>query len=930
MADKKLHVTCSCGQTLAFRPEQAGGRFRCPACKEPLDLTEATGEETAPPAVRSAPGRGVAPKPGSGAVSRGRRPAAGPPAEEEEAPVRSRSGLASRGRGAQAPAPVAEAAEVSPEAARKKKMVLAGGIGGALVLVIVVAGILAFKGPGKPENAGRTSEGTEIWKTLETDFKAAENKDDPASRDTAFKKVLDSIEASRKLHNYGWPDFFKGRALSRMGKYDEAREALVLAIGKLEKTAQNYAKIERGLIASRQSLERLLRTRRFRAGGVSLSPDPVSEETGKAATADLRLADSAKETPFFSVGLLALAQAEADRIDGRPSEALRKFETAISGRAQAGYAQAASGGLYYETDKWEYGSKAMDAAIEADHGSGFARLSAAWGLRRRALLDMANAEAPAWLDRAVDFADKAASEGHPAAFAAAACLRLDRATLRIEKGEDAKAILDEADTKATEALGKDASDPSAQEIQAVVAFRRAEIDERAGKDPRPGLDRAIASLDRLAGDPKDIPAIMNRARALLKRARAESSRGADSRSFYDRAARDFDAVRGNDGPGGGTIEPILGSATARVEKAIEDSKKGTDTNAIFQKVIDEMSSLIRSRPNLIAALEARGLAQWALSEALTRQGKDGSEVLSKALDDLFDLFSKQPSLRVGGILVDAWLAKGEANIKAGIDPRQAFENASNNVDACLKLSPGNLDLQMRRGKALTHSAEYSLKMKLDPSAQLTTAVNDFTAILAAQADNPEARFERGRALLMLSRAEYSKGQDARINVTNAITDLEALVAKDPKNARGFYTCGDAILFMGWVDFGRGNDALDTLARAVGKMDAATKLDDKNGEFWNGLGNALFVTIQASRKAAKVYGPALDQAEAAYRKALALEHWQAQINLGMIFAYQLKFDEAEQAWTEASAKCPDKKDEIARNRGWLREFRERLKDPWRGS
>ncbi|MCC6740966.1 MAG: hypothetical protein IT452_18145 [Planctomycetia bacterium] len=924
MAEEKLHVTCECGQSMAFRREQAGGRFRCPACKQPVELRlpeEEMEEEEAPrrPAARSGAGR----RPAAPPAPARRRP--GAPPEPPHRPA-ARGAAPAHGRvPASMPPP---AAPLSPEAARKRKLLIAGGGGGALVLTIVVVAVLALKGPGRPENAGKTSEGAEVWKSVADAFKKAERQDDAAARDAEYRKVLDAVEATRALHDFGWPDFFKGRALSRLGKDDEAKAALQAAIDKLDKGAQAYPKIERGLIVARRHLEALLRTRRFRAGGVSLAADAAADEAAKEAVADLKAADSAKETPFFPNSLLTLAVAEASRLEGRPQAAIEKYEAVSESDGLKWYASAAAGGLRYEADKWEQGLALVQAAMSGDHGTGLARLTAAWGLRRRALADAANKDAAAWLDQAVDLADRAATEGHPAGPAAAASLRLDRAARKFDGGGDGKADLDEAELKASAALSKDSADVTAQEVKAMVLFWRAVMEERAGKDPRSLLNGAIAGLGQIPAIDRDWPALLNRGRALLKLARAEARLGGAAGPVYERATRDFDAVRGNDGPGGGTVEPVLGAATARVEKGIEDAKKGTDATPVFDKVVKEMTAVMGSRPNLIQALEARGLALWAMSDALSKQGKTeaANKALDEALTDLDNLFSKAPSMRVGEILVDAWIAQGEANIRADISPRGPFDNASRHIDTLLRMSPGNLGLQTRRGKALLRSAEFALKKKEDPTNQLATAINDFSAVLKEQPDNLDMLYERGRALYLLARGEQNKGGDSRINLNNAITDLERLVSKDPSHRQGAFTCGDAVLFMGQIDDARGNDPFDTLTRAVGKMEAAVKLDERNGEYWNGLGNAWLVTVTASRKRQKEYGPALEQAERAFRKALELEYWKAGINLGIILVYQRKFDEAEKAWNDAEPKCPDQKAQIDRLRGpdFLGDMKKRLK------
>lgn len=928
MAEEKFHVTCSCGTTLAFRLEQAGGRFRCPKCKQHLDLTLPE-EEEPPPPPRRAPGHAPAARPGSGRHLRlpapppppppraGSGPARRshapppPPEDEEEAPARpaGKSGLAARGRASQAQAPAPAAS-----GGGSKKLLFIGG-GAAVVLVIAVVLVLALGKKAKPETAGKIVEGKELWKKIAEDMRAADTKDDTGAREGALKRALEAVGTMRGEHDFGWPDFFEGRILHRQGKYDEANAALGKAIEKLDKSAQAYPKIERGLIAARRVHEALLLSRRFRAGGASAAKDPAVAALEQQALPDLKLHAGTKEADFFSGGFLALAEAEAERIEGRPSAAQNKLESAISAKADPGYAGALNGAIYYDVDKFEYGMKAMDAAVVAGGGGAFVRLSRAWGLRKRALSDPGNKDAPAWLEKAAEDADAAKKAGHPAGATAAACVRLDRVRVALDRGEDAKTLMDEAERATAEAA-------EAQEMQAAALLLRAEIDERAGRDVRASLDKAIGLL---GGD--DPLSVLTRARANLRRARAEGAGGGDPRPFYERAVRDYDGCAGLAGGAAGTAEPIVGAAVAKVEKALEDSRRGADSSAIFLRIVEDMTSLLKSRPGEAAALEARGLASWALGDALAREGKDGVTSIDKALDDLAELFRLRPSLRTGTVLVDAWLARADACIKINIDPRSGYDGAARVLEDLLtKYAPGSIPLLLKRGRAKSKSGEHMLtQAQGDARIPLAGAIDDYSQVLKAEPGNLDALYERGMALLNLSRAESKADTDARVSLNRAIADLELLVSKDASSYRAAYARADAILTMAWLDSGLnsrlgGSDIADTLTRAEAAFETAAGLDPKAGEAWNGLGCVSLLAGEALWKKDKDGAPEFAKAETSLRKALGMGYARAGINLGVALAHLKKWEEAAAAFEAALKACPESKKDIEDRQRWLAQLR----------
>ncbi|NUN50993.1 MAG: hypothetical protein HUU15_19480, partial [Candidatus Brocadiae bacterium] len=406
--------------------------------------------------------------------------------------------------------------------------------------------------------------------------------------------------------------------------------------------------------------------------------------------------------------------------------------------------------------------------------------------------------------------------------------------------------------------------------------------------------------------------------------RAEAARGGDARGFFDRASTDYTAVRGQDGSGGRSLEPVLGAATASVEKAIEDSKRGADATAVFERVINEMSSVLGSR-NDPGATEARGLARWALGDALTRQGKDGGEQIDKALDDLTEVFNLRPSLRIGMLMAEAWMARGEASQKAGLDPRPGFDGAARALEGVLaKLAPGNPELLMRKGRANSRSGEYERKADGDARARCKQAVDAFTEILKNDPGNAEALWERGHALFNMGWSEVKKNAgDPRVTLNLAIGDLDKALAADPKNLRAAIEKGDAVMLVGQIDFGRNNDAQETFARAVSCFEAATRIDDRNGEAWNLLGSAWILSAQSQRKAGKSMSASLEAAEGALKTALGLEYWKAHINLGVVRAYEKRWEDAEKEWAAADEKCPDQKDRLRERRDWIKDLQKRM-------
>jgi tetratricopeptide (TPR) repeat protein len=840
--------------------------------------------------------------------------------EEQEAPAPGAPGRRGAGR---APAPSAAAPAAD---AKKKKLILVGGGAAAAVLLIGIALVVALKGPGRPENAGLASECKELWKLVETDIRQAENKDENDKRVALLRTVAEKIEGQRALHDYGWVDYIQGFCHLRAGKIDEAKASLEAAIQKLPEKNKNYPKILRGLISARAGQERLLTTRRFRAGGPSAAPDPEVEAMNKAAMDDLKLAEKTKAEDFLSGAWMALADAEANRIDGRGNTAQNKYESAINGKADPGYAGAMNGSLYYDVNKFDLGMKSTEAALLADRGSAFCRLSHAWGLRKRALADIANKDAPAWLDAALEQAVKAKEAGHPAGAIAVAAVTLDKLILKMERGEDARGSLAEAESKSGEA---DANEPAAAEIKAMVLARKGELEEREGRDPRGTYDAAIGALDRIAGDGSDTAAVMNRARVLMKRARAEAAKEGDPRALYDRAFRDYTAAKGKDAPGGGTTEPTLGAATAMVEKGIEDSKRGTDATAVFERVVGEMTAILRSNSTEIAALEARGLARWALGEALVRAGKDGQEAIDKALDDLAELFRLRPSQRVGTVLVDAWLAKAAAAEKAGFDARAGYEGAARALDEILRtLAPGSQPLLLKRGMANVKGGEYEVGQlktnpNMDPRPKLVAATNDFGEILKVQPDHQEALWLRGHALWLLGQADLRKNQDARVSFNRAVVDFDKLLQLNPKHYKAAFERADAILWNGQIEESRNIEVFETFTRAVAGFEQALAIDDKSGEAWNGVGNCWLMFAEGSRKRQKEMGPALDKAEAAYRKALTLGHKNSKINLGVVLGYSKRYDEAKTMLDEAETECPDQKDRVLERKNWLEDIKKRV-------
>ena len=903
MAEQKLRVTCACGTTMSFRPEQAGGRFRCPKCKQPLELVvPAAQAETRPPAPRT-PQRSAPARP----PMRAARPAAPPPpAEEPAAPPPApakpagRSGLAGRSRGAAASAPVA-----TPMNPKKKKLTLiAGGAGGALLLVAIVL-IVALKKPGKPENAGKPSEGKELWKLIEEDVRSAETKDDAGARNAALGTALAKIAGMRGGHDYGWPDFFTGRVLNRQGKWDEALAALEKAVEKLDTGARVYPKMERGLILARQGNEKRLATRRFRLGGSSGFPDPEVDAIESKALPDLKLAEGGpNSTDFFPAGLIALAEAEANRIEGRTSGALNRLETAAGVKGVAGYAQSVSGGIYYELEKWELAMKAMDAGFDADHGSAWARLSRAWGLCMRAKAMPDNTDAPGWLDKAMADADAARKDGHPAGALAAAAVRIERAQSMVDKGEDPKTLLDEADGILAEILGKSPDGAAAQELSAGVLLKRAEHDEKAGRDPRAALDRALTVLEKAAGGGADFPAVLSLARTQVRRARAEGAREGDSRPMYDRAIRNFEAVRGKDPSRSGSLEPVLGRATAMVEKGMEDTKRGVDATAVFQAAIQEMTTLGRQFPTEPGILEARGLAQRAVGIAEFAAGKDGTPTLDKAAEDLETLFKSRKSIRIGLTLAETHMAHAEALTKAGKEAKAYYGQAAAALDEILTMSPGNLPLRMKRGQALSRAGEADVNGQHDSRPNFVRAIEDFSAVLAVQADNLEAMWERGNALFLSAKSEAIGRQDPRVTLNMAITQLEKVVAADPKHAKALAARADAILWMGRLEFSRGADALETFKRSVAAWEAALGVSPESGEAVTGVGTASVWLGVATRKKGEDPAALFAKAEENLKKGIEKKWARAHLGMGLVLALTGKTDESDAEFRAAEAELPE--------------------------
>ncbi|MBI2920471.1 MAG: hypothetical protein HYY18_05245 [Planctomycetes bacterium] len=932
MADQKLKVTCpSCGTTLAFRPEQAGGRFRCPKCKNPVQLAapeeEAPAPPPRPPTRAPAPSRPPMSSRGSAPARRSPPPPPEPPAEEEPpaeqeeaAPAAPPRSVRGRGRG-RAAVPAGPVSKPGIPAGNKKLLLI-----GIVALVVLGGGGLgaffAFGPKGKPETAGKSIEGREVWKLVGEDLKAGETKPEAASRATALNDALAKIEAARKDHDYGWPDYFKGRALDRLGKRDEAKAAFDAAQAKLDKSAHAYVMLERGLSTVRRAHDLRLRTRRFRAGGPSFMPEPEAAAADQAALPDLRAAASGpKEQDFCPGGLIALAEGEANRIEGQSSGALRKFELAAGAKAYPEVSGALMGGEYAEMGKWDLAVKTLDAAVADSGGAAFARLTRAWVLRKRYRARPEDGEAAAWLDKALEDVNEAAKAGHAVAPLAVAAVQVDRAELAIARGQGGAEALAAAEV-AVGAAQKD-GDWVAQELAAALALRRADMDEREGKDPRASLDGALGAFDQAVSGSKDDPvAVLNRGRALLRRARTEAARGGDARPIYDRASADFAAVAGKDASRDG-MEPTLSGAVARVEKAVEDSKKGVDATATFAQAVEDMTALLKKFPGEAGAREARGRALWAMGDAEVRAGKDGGPTLDKALEDLDEVARARPGdAATLDTLIAAWMARGEAYSKAGADAGPAYQGAVAALDQACTKSPGNMRLLLMRGKArrLLGDAKLANDLSGEALTRFQEAVTDLSEVVKADAGSFAAIYERGQALYGSARAEAAKNQDPRVTLNLAVRDFEAAMAKDDKKVEVIVAHGEAVLWMAAVENGRGQDAYGTLERARISFDKACAADANTPLAWCGVGRTYLLEAQFVKSKGGDISGVLAKAEPAIKKGLELGARRAHMDWAFWLALSQRYDEADKEFVVALEKAPELRKDI--------EGRKRLMEQWR--
>jgi tetratricopeptide (TPR) repeat protein len=805
--------------------------------------------------------------------------------------------------------------------ARAPSAAPAGGGGGKKKLVIAIAAVLVLGGGGagaffmfgnkgggaaKPDYAGTVKEGNELWKKIAEHIQDAQNKDDAGARGKALQEAQAKIEEYRKVSDAGWPDHFAGRVLAMQEKFDEAKSAYDKAIEKLGPKEEKYPKVEKALVATRQAQEMLLRSRRFRAAGPSPIPDPEVAAIETAALADLKLISSGMpSTEFFTGARASLAEGESLRIEGRNSTAQNQLGSAIGSRAEESYAGAVYAAIHFEFNKPDLAIRAMDAAVDSGKGSPFARLSRAWALRKRALDQPDNQDATGWLDKAIEDADAARAAGHRAGGVAAAACRLDRALREVDRGGAPGTRLDEAESILTDEKSKSAADPTVGELLAAALILRAQAEEKAGKDGRASFDRGLSALDAAAGS--DDAVLSYRARSLMRRGHAESVRGGDPRPFYDRAVADFDAIAAKAGKAGAS-EAIYGRALALVEKGAEDSKRGQDATASLQKAVADMTEVLSARPNEMAALEARGLAQVALGESMSRAGDDkGVEMIDRGVTDLDKVLETNPKNEAAAFrLVDAWMAHAAAKAKTGFDASQSFDRA---VDVMLKLlekTPGSVPLLMKCGKTRNRAAEIDCVIgDRDARIKCTAAVQNFSDVLKAEPDNLEALFERGRSLYLTGRSEGNTGADPRVSYNSAARDLEKVLQKQADHLPCMRVLADSIFWLARVDDARGTDAHDSYVRAQRVYETALKALPDDGELRKNAGFCWVWLARAKVKRNEDPGSLWTECEAHCLKAIELGWTDANLPLGRALMGMKKFDESRAA-LEVALKSKDKR------------------------
>ena len=358
-------------------------------------------------------------------------------------------------------------------------------------------------------------------------------------------------------------------------------------------------------------------------------------------------------------------------------------------------------------------------------------------------------------------------------------VKLAQAQVGTQRGEDMRALLEDARRDLDEILRQDPNAGWATANRGLLSLKLGEASASRGLDPSAAYASALADFEQAI---RLRPGIawnhLNRGGVHARRGEAEIARGGDPGPHFERALADFAEAQ--------RLDPSVASAPLNrslvlLRRAEAQATRGDDPTASLQEAAAEATRALELDPKLVPALVNRGAAWVRLGERMSALGMNAGEFYDKAAADADEV------LRNDAGVAEAYALRGQVRLRraeadgAGSgDPRPGFDAAIADFNEALRRNPALPEVLSNRGSAWSKRALADRARGADPSASIAAALADFDESLRQNPESGVVYNNRGGVHLLRGQVATARGEEhARPAFDAALADFDQVLRRQP-------------------------------------------------------------------------------------------------------------------------------------------------------
>jgi serine/threonine-protein kinase len=418
---------------------------------------------------------------------------------------------------------------------------------------------------------------------------------------------------------------------------------------------------------------------------------------------------------------------------------------------------------------------------------------------------------------------------------------------------------------AAEAIGRSDSQVSSGSCSLAFSIVQMRLYAKGG-DLSSEFQRALGAANRaLRIDPENADAYLCKAQMLWRTAEVEERAGRDPRALLAQSVETYQhALRLR--PGDSNVYYGMGAATTH--QVTYEGRQGIDPSVSAARADQYLEAALRINPNDNRAHNERGIVLSALAQYQSSAGIDPTATFQRAADSVQRALSiKYDDLALRSlVLIYVELAAHE--IRYGRDPSKELDLAAATVEKARAFAPDALRNHYCLARVFHVRAEYELAARLDPKSSLDRALEAYQRMLAGDPEFAEGFLRMAQLQALLARDTLNKGGDP----APALEGGRKWTAQIPAGSAGNrpqLVEGQLELLQGRWQMSRGRSPVESFSRAIAAAQQAVERspNDADGYILVAQAHERMAAWQASQ--GRAAGPEVSRGSEAAEEALRI-------------------------------------------------------------